>query len=167
MLAFQSHTQVKTSFGGRKGKRSWREVSSKESGASLTAGTRGEVGTSSGKVRGRKCIGAAKSGHCGVVYCIKKRRKIEMNEFSTFAPQSRVAVYDRASTAQQVQMGAQDLQVSYTKKLVADNHHTIVDQDIEPETGTGAGHRLQKQRRIQYTKADRTDVAVVKCTDSL
>ena len=60
-----------------------------------------------------------------------------------------------------------DVQVAYTRKLVEDNHLTIVDQYIEPETGTEAEHRLEYQRMIRDIKADRIDLVVVKCSDRL
>ncbi|WP_337763696.1 recombinase family protein, partial [Waltera sp.] len=66
-----------------------------------------------------------------------------------------------------VQMEALDVQVAYTRKLVEDNHLTIVDQYIEPETGTEAEHRLEYQRMIRDIKADRIDLVVVKCSDRL
>ena len=64
-------------------------------------------------------------------------------------------------------MEALDVQVAYTRKLVEDNHLTIVDQYIEPETGTEAEHRLEYQRMIRDIKADRIDLGVVKCSDRL
>ena len=64
-------------------------------------------------------------------------------------------------------MEALDVQVAYTRKLVEDNHLTIVDQYIEPETGTEAEHRLEYQRMIRDIKADRIDLVVVKCSDRL
>lgn len=62
-----------------------------------------------------------------------------MSELSKFSPQTRWAIYNRVSTEKKVQMEALDVQVAYTRKLVEDNHLTIVDQYIEPETGTGGG----------------------------
>ena len=76
-----------------------------------------------------------------------------MSELSKFSPQTRVAIYNRVSTEKKVQMEALDVQVAYTRKLVEDNHLTIVDQYIEPETGTEAEHRLEYQRMIRDIKA--------------
>ena len=90
-----------------------------------------------------------------------------MSELSKFSPQTRVAIYNRVSTEKKVQMEALDVQVAYTRKLVEDNHLTIVDQYIEPETGTEAEHRLEYQRMIRDIKADRIDLVVVKCSDRL
>lgn len=90
-----------------------------------------------------------------------------MSELSKFSPQTRVAIYNRVSTEKKVQMEALDVQVAYTRKLVEDNHLTIVDQYIEPETGTEAEHRLEYQRMIRNIKADRIDLVVVKCSDRL
>lgn len=90
-----------------------------------------------------------------------------MSELSNFSPQTRVAIYNRVSTEKKVQMEALDVQVAYTRKLVEDNHLTIVDQYIEPETGTEAEHRLEYQRMIRDIKADRIDLVVVKCSDRL
>lgn len=90
-----------------------------------------------------------------------------MSELSKFSPQTRVAIYNRVSTEKKVQMEALDVQVAYTRKLVEDNHLTIVDQYIEPETGTEAEHRLEYQRMIRDIKADRVDLVVVKCSDRL
>lgn len=90
-----------------------------------------------------------------------------MSELSKFPPQTRVAIYNRVSTEKKVQMEALDVQVAYTRKLVEDNHLTIVDQYIEPETGTEAEHRLEYQRMIRDIKADRIDLVVVKCSDRL
>ena len=90
-----------------------------------------------------------------------------MSELSKFSPQTRVAIYNRVSTEKKVQMEALDVQVAYTRKLVEDNHLTIVDQYIEPETGTEAEHRLEYQRMIRDIKSDRIDLVVVKCSDRL
>ena len=90
-----------------------------------------------------------------------------MSELSKFSSQTRVAIYNRVSTEKKVQMEALDVQVAYTRKLVEDNHLTIVDQYIEPETGTEAEHRLEYQRMIRDIKADRIDLVVVKCSDRL
>ena len=90
-----------------------------------------------------------------------------MSELSKFSPQTRVAIYNRVSTEKKVQMEALDVQVAYTRKLVEDNHLTIVDQYIEPETGTEAEHRLEYQRMIRDIKADRIDLVVVKGSDRL
>lgn len=90
-----------------------------------------------------------------------------MSELSKFSPQTRVAIYNRVSTEKKVQMEALDVQVAYTRKLVEDNHLTIVDQYIEPETGTEAEHRLEYQRMIRDIKAERIDLVVVKCSDRL
>lgn len=90
-----------------------------------------------------------------------------MSELSKFSPQTRVAIYNRVSTEKKVQMEALDVQVAYTRKLVEDNHLTIVDQYIEPETGTEAEHRLEYQRMIRDIKEDRIDLVVVKCSDRL
>lgn len=90
-----------------------------------------------------------------------------MSELSKFSPQTRVAIYNRVSTEKKVQMEALDVQVAYTRKLVEDNHLTIVDQYIEPETGTEAEHRLEYQRMIRDIKLDRIDLVVVKCSDRL
>lgn len=90
-----------------------------------------------------------------------------MSELSKFPPQTRVAIYNRVSTEKKVQMEALDVQVAYTRKLVEDNHLTIVDQYIEPETGTEAEHRLEYQRMLRDIKADRIDLVVVKCSDRL
>ena len=90
-----------------------------------------------------------------------------MSELSKCSPQTRVAIYNRVSTEKKVQMEALDVQVAYTRKLVEDNHLTIVDQYIEPETGTEAEHRLEYQRMIRDIKADRIDLVVVKCSDRL
>lgn len=90
-----------------------------------------------------------------------------MSELSKFPTQTRVAIYNRVSTEKKVQMEALDVQVAYTRKLVEDNHLTIVDQYIEPETGTEAEHRLEYQRMIRDIKADRIDLVVVKCSDRL
>ena len=90
-----------------------------------------------------------------------------MSELSKFSPQTRVAIYNRVSTEKKVQIEALDVQVAYTRKLVEDNHLTIVDQYIEPETGTEAEHRLEYQRMIRDIKADRIDLVVVKCSDRL
>lgn len=90
-----------------------------------------------------------------------------MSELSKFSPQTRVAIYNRVSTEKKVQMEALDVQVAYTRKLVEDNHLTIADQYIEPETGTEAEHRLEYQRMIRDIKADRIDLVVVKCSDRL
>lgn len=90
-----------------------------------------------------------------------------MSELSKFSPQTRVAIYNRVSTEKKIQMEALDVQVAYTRKLVEDNHLTIVDQYIEPETGTEAEHRLEYQRMIRDIKADRIDLVVVKCSDRL
>ena len=90
-----------------------------------------------------------------------------MSELAKFPPQTRVAIYNRVSTEKKVQMEALDVQVAYTRKLVEDNHLTIVDQYIEPETGTEAEHRLEYQRMLRDIKADRIDLVVVKCSDRL
>lgn len=90
-----------------------------------------------------------------------------MSELSKFSPQTRVAIYNRVSTEKKVQMEALDVQVAYTRKLVEDNHLTIVDQYIELETGTEAEHRLEYQRMIRDIKSDRIDLVVVKCSDRL
>ena len=90
-----------------------------------------------------------------------------MSELAHFPPETRVGIYNRVSTEKKVQLEALDKQVEYTRKLVLENHLTLVNQYVEPESGTEAEHRYEYQRMLKDIQADRLDLVVVKCSDRL
>lgn len=90
-----------------------------------------------------------------------------MSELANFPPETRVGIYNRVSTEKKVQLEALDKQVEYTRKLVLENHLTLVNQYVEPESGTEAEHRYEYQRMLKDIQADRLDLVVVKCSDRL
>lgn len=74
-----------------------------------------------------------------------------MSELANFPPETRVGIYNRVSTEKKVQLEALDKQVEYTRKLVLENHLTLVNQYVEPESGTEAEHRYEYNVAERYS----------------